>query len=313
MMTRTCYRASAGARPPHSSVSRRKIRFSKGLVPLLAVFVSASPALAQQDAASVRSVDDCYTTLKSGSGGHYTRVCISSSGNITAYESPAGVEHIRVLDPLEGYRVCRGDGWAPMYDSGSQEYGFDESSSGISIYQPNGRNTLPLRITRSGFNRLQVSQEFFFTKLAYGPADLRIVVKVTNRGTQTIDNVWIQRFFDADVNGDIQDDRAYATGSTVAITDPNGTARGLSLSAGILDKSHWTDASFYQTILRHAESGESTECVPHADYPRTEQGPADLMGLVNYSVGSVGPGLTRTVAFIYRRSDRTDISKCVQM
>jgi hypothetical protein len=264
----------------------------------------ASVAGAQQDAASARPVDDCQTTLKAGSGPAYTKVCISSTGNITSYESPAGVEHIRVLDPVEGYRVCKQDGWASLWDSGSEENGFYDPN-GVSRYQPNGANTLPLRITRVAFNGLRVSQEFFFKAHSYGPAELKIEMKVANTGTETIPAVHVQRFFDGDINGRLSN-HGFVTTSTALLMIPGGNTefstsyRGLSLSAGILDKKHWANVGGYG-LLQYAEDGYEGQC--DAGDPGMGQGPnpEDKIGVVTFAVGDLTPGRLRTVSFIYRR------------
>jgi hypothetical protein len=160
-------------------------------------------AFAQQDWPPDRPPDDCYTTLKTGSGAAYTKVCISSAANISSFESPAGAEHISFGEVIEGCRVCRSDtGSSPSYDSGVIDYHLD----GPSIYQPNGRNTLPLRITRAiprsldfqDIERgpLRLVQEFFWRTWNYGPAELYISMKVYNDGSVTVPGVKIQRFFD---------------------------------------------------------------------------------------------------------------------
>jgi len=253
--------------------------------------------------------DDCYTTLKSGSGATYTKVCISSTGNITSYESPAGVEHIRVLWVIEGYRVCHGptdndgDGLieqgAPSFDSGVWEHGFvgEEEGGAARIYQPNGRNTLPLRITRYGDPRLRIVQEFFWRTWNYGPAELYISIKVYNDGRVTVPGVSIQRFFDGDIDGSWAN-HAYATRSSALLFNPSGN--GLSLSAGILDKAHHAGVGGFTTTQGLVEEGTAPQCNAGEDADGSPH-PGDKIGVVTYTVGDILPGRVKSVAFIYRR------------
>ena len=255
-----------------------------------------------QDMQLTRASDDCHTMLRTGSGVTYTKVCISSTGNVTSYESPAGVEHIRVRDPLEGYRVCRADDWSPLWDSGVDDAGAQETI----IHQPNGANTLPLRITRIGFGGLKLVQDFSFTTRAYGPAELTVQMKVYNTGQVTLPHVMVQRFFDADINGTLPN-HAFVRASTAAVLIPGGDgrvqpgARGLSLSAGILDKPHWANEGLYESLLLYIESGEPSDCNAGAVEFGGSAQPSDKLGVVTYGVGDILPGRVKTVSFIYRR------------
>jgi hypothetical protein len=268
---------------------------------LLLLSFAASAQAQQDDDASVRPADDCHTTLRTGSGVTFTKVCISSSGNITSFESPAGVEHIRIRDPLEGFRVCRFDDQNPFWDTGVDEYGGGTIGPGA-IYQPNGPNTLPLRITSGGATGLRVVQEFGFRTRAYGPADLTIQMKLYNDGAAIIPSVSIQRFFDADINRDIGNDHAMWTSNSVAIADLRLSGRGLMLSAGILDKPHTTHADYYERVRGFVESGTQQECVGESFLPGAmTTSPGDLAGVVTYRLGDILPGRVKTVSFIYRR------------
>jgi hypothetical protein len=158
-----------------------------------------------------------------------------------------------------------------------------------------------LRITRDS-EGLRVVQEFFFGAEPYGPAELTIQMKVYNRTAAPV-QVRVERFFDADIDGTPENDRAVPTADSVAIVngeqrydDPNAN-RGMLLSAGILDKTHFSGWNIYDNLVSQFESDE-IEC--RAEF--TDLGePTDAIGGLTYDVGVVPVGAVRTISFLYRR------------
>ena len=84
---------------------------------LLALLVSALTAVSfaqverqLQTHASIPISPDvtstCASTFSSGSGQTLMKFCVTSNGNITQFESPAGYEHIRFGSFAEGYSIC---------------------------------------------------------------------------------------------------------------------------------------------------------------------------------------------------------------
>src|SRR3954469_198059 len=254
-------------------------------------------AFAQQDPEEAAGwpKDNCHTAVSVGTGVAQTRVCISSTGNITRFEAPAGVEHIAVGHTIEGYKVCRRDGYVSAYDSGGQGFGW----SAPTISQPNGPNTLPLQITRTTHSDLRLVQEFTMRSRPYGPADLIITMKVYNTGGTTITGVEILRMFDADVNGDTNDDIAMFTTDTAAVMDLNGRGRSMTLSAGILDKPHKASVSNWQSAMMDFHDTSPYCTGPYQAQPLSNQ-EMDWVGLLTYQVGDILPGRVKTVEYVYR-------------
>lgn len=55
---------------------------------------------------SAAATDVCQSTFTTGAGPTYLQFCVTQNGNITEFQSPAGVEHIRKGDYNEGYGIC---------------------------------------------------------------------------------------------------------------------------------------------------------------------------------------------------------------
>jgi hypothetical protein len=96
---------------------------------------------------SAAATSDCQSTFTSGSGPNFLEWCVTQNGNITEFQSPQGVEHIREGAISEGYGICDLDSlnrytdYADLGDSGNW---LDPVRT-----QPHGLNTFPLTITRT--------------------------------------------------------------------------------------------------------------------------------------------------------------------
>ncbi len=83
-----------------------------------------------------------------GAGASFLSVGISTHGNVSQFQSPAGKEHINVGGNASGYQICKSTGGA--FSSSSDFGGFAEIGFGAAaVVQPNGPNTFPLEITRT--------------------------------------------------------------------------------------------------------------------------------------------------------------------
>jgi hypothetical protein len=262
---------------------------------VLFLFLGSTAATSGQNLPGEFNSDDCYTALSIGAGVASTKVCISSTGNVTKFEA-GGVEHVAIGDVFEGYQVCIGGPYGSPFDSGTHSFAFGAPT----IEQPNGRNTLPLRITRRGNSAapIRLVQDFSLRSRPFGPTELIITMKVYNTSTDTLSDVKVWRFFDADVNGDFGDDLAVRTADSAIVMDLNDTSRAMSLSAGILDKTHiggFSDIDHMRNTM-----GGVPACHAHAFWEDSISDPGDVAGEVTYEVGNILPGRVKTVEFIYR-------------
>src|SRR5262245_10673086 len=60
------------------------------------------------EARSLLPTSICSFTYSSGAKETFLKYCVTANGNITQFESPAGIEHIAVGEVAEGYGVCDG-------------------------------------------------------------------------------------------------------------------------------------------------------------------------------------------------------------
>src|SRR5262249_39740141 len=97
--------------------------------------------------ASAAVTSDCQSTFTSGSGLTFMEFCVTQNGNITEFQSPQGVEHIREGSFGEGYGICDFDNLNRYYDYAD----FGDTGNWLDpvLKQPNGPNTFPLTITRT--------------------------------------------------------------------------------------------------------------------------------------------------------------------
>lgn len=96
---------------------------------------------------SALATSNCQSIFTSGNGPTFMQFCVTQNGNVTEFQSPVGVEHIREGGIIEGYGICdftnlnRYFDWAEGGDSGNWLNPVRT--------QPHGANTFPLKITRT--------------------------------------------------------------------------------------------------------------------------------------------------------------------
>jgi hypothetical protein len=103
----------------------------------------AAAILAQKSAAAATikslATSTCSFTFTSGTGNSFLKYCVTANGNITQFETPAGVEHIAIGSFGEGYGFCdlnfgvAYDDYADFGDSGNWLNATVASSSPTSV------------------------------------------------------------------------------------------------------------------------------------------------------------------------------------
>ena len=90
-------------------------------VPAVSAAENAAAAIAQKNSlvATAAATSNCnwtFTSLQTAAN-KYLQFCVTVNGNITEFQSPSGIEHIRVGGFTEGYGICDGTtGAVPYYD-----------------------------------------------------------------------------------------------------------------------------------------------------------------------------------------------------
>ena len=138
---------------------------------------------------------DCQSTYTSGSGATFLQFCVTQNGNITEFQSPQGVEHIREGSFSEGYGICDLDSETRYWDyadSGDTGNWLDPVRT-----QPGGPNTFPLKIVRTTSDGL-----FTLTQVFTQNAPERIVkIAMTIKNNSGVSKDFeLVRFADIDAN-----------------------------------------------------------------------------------------------------------------
>lgn len=252
----------------------RKISLGVAAALLLAGlgFYQLRPAAANTD------TPNCF---QSGSSATFTRACISSHGNVSSFESPQTKEHIRAGVIGEGYAICS--------NNGSTVHGWDaghaESSWGATT---SAAGPVITRSTSDG--AFKIKQSYAFN----GPeTELRITMAVTNTSGSSKSNVLLSRYFDGDVDSTGSERGALTSASVFEWLEFPG--HGLKLTASTFATQHRGSVESFGNWAGGTEQG----CTPNA--LTTPAGPTDLTGRMNYLLGSIANGATKTVVYTYER------------
>ena len=229
---------------------------------------TAKPALAR-----LTPIQSCF---QSGSGATFYRPCVTTGGNVSI-EAPSGVQH---LPGYEGYGLCSNTGY--VYDAKSTGSGFGAPT----VSQPNGPNTFPLSIARSG-GGWRVTQTFARDATQ---REFNITFAVRNTTASTKTSVEFIRFFDGDIDGDPSDDVYDRSLDAAWGRDVHGVA----LQAVSLATTHFAEIETYGSLSSGLAAGVCSTS------PLAGPVTGDAAGVIRYTFSSVAAGATKTVKFTYR-------------
>lgn len=246
--------------------------------------VAGSVALGQQALDIEPLSTACHTTLTT-SAPNYLRVCITSNGNLIYFESPQGQKHIS----HEGYLI---EGW--IYDpSMFGMFSWNAGDFGVAAWnfvgtstvtQPNGKNTLPLTITRKAdlnyVGQFELKQTFERDSAEREVVITMTIKRLTNptSGLQARD-VCLYRYFDGDINGSSNGDHYARTNDSVFGWDTHGL-----MLTGLTPGVTGAEISAPSTNIGY-------------DYSPNDEG----VGNVSYCVNSSAKGASKTFKVSYRR------------
>ncbi len=137
---------------------------------------------------------DCVFTFTSGADNTFLKFCVTATGNVTVFESPAGQEHIAVGVDGEGYGLC---------DLNSQVAYFDYAERGDSmtwgpptVVSQNATSVTIARTTTDGFWTLTQT----FTQVTGASSSAKIAMTLTNNTAKSKIAVLL-RYADVDAAG----------------------------------------------------------------------------------------------------------------
>jgi hypothetical protein len=247
---------------------------------------------------------NCNTLLSSGSGATLLRVCISSDGNVSAFQSPSGVEYLGTGTVVEGYQLCTSDGEA-AYDAG-----FTELNWGVpTIVEPNGPNTLPLTIFRNTADgRFQLKQQY---SISVPTKTVTLTMTITNLGATFAPNVTVVRFGDIDPNG--SDSNVFVRTNDTVLGEQSatlsggviiGTGNALSLTAQSNTIAHTafieSFSDFTGFLSTHNGCAFANRLAPTAGQTGAP-GPGDYVGGIAFFSFGIKAGGKEVITVNYRR------------
>jgi hypothetical protein len=266
-------------------------------------------ALAQTEKASAPPASDepnspesstCFATVTAGVGPNQIKLCISQHGNILDFESPQGKEHMTPGTDKwgDGYVLCSTNNNTANavngYDASNAELGWGNATA----IQPNGLNTLPLTIIRSTTNgKFELKQTFAWDT---NEKDVTITMTLKNISNINIDGIRLARYFDADLSGDISDDRFDKTDDSVWGRDGGGGSGqfGLMLTAVTFNQAHSTGVETFSNWVINGGGFASVCNPPFVSVPTS---PGNYVGRLTYFMPPLAPGESKIVKLLYRR------------
>ncbi len=256
------------------------VAVSLGVMTVAGARPQSGAAQQQQTTTVARSLTQ-RSCFQSGSGATFYRPCVSTHGNIYSIQAPSGVEHVNNGTVIEGYGICADSGY--VYDAGFAESGFGAQT----ITQPNGANSLPLTIVRTG-GPFRLTQTYALDKLQR-KIDVTMAVRNSSSVSQT--NVIIARFFDGDLDN--------TTGNDIYDKSLDAVwgreLHALALQAITLAPSHDVAIESFSQLSFGLAGGVCS--IPDNAGPTA---PSDWAGVASYYFPSIAAGTTKTVKFTYR-------------
>jgi hypothetical protein len=273
-------------------VSKRRLALAATLLTLGIAAVATTAAVGGQErtqpgaAAADPSCD--FLILNSAVDGG-TQVCVSQHGNVVLYNSPFGFEHINVATIAEGYGVCYDHpflGTQTAYD-----HGFTEANWG----PPTVTSFSPLTIFRTTTdNLIELRQQFLPNAARH---ETIVQNRLRNVGRFAVDNVVFWRAVDFDIdnstfNNHAADDRdAYFAWNDWDENVADNDAHMMSLAQH--------PGSGAPRLAKITQTFMDTACnaVPQSS-PTLD---TDDTGRLEYRIGTLNPGVSRTPTVIYNR------------
>lgn len=276
---------------------------------MLLVLIACGSALAQEKAGSnilqpeASGQNYCFT---SGASETFMKVCFSKHGNVTWFESPVGLVHLK---QREGYVACSGPTeylTTPHgFDAGVAEDGWGNAL----VSQPNGAGKLPLVITRNSTDgKLQLKQTLNINATL---REVFVKMEFKNLSTLPLENVIVDRYFDGDLDGDGKDDVYELMYGSVSGRDPfvhpddnnNYGHRGLMLTlAATPSLNQGSSTSLVDDFADWSPFGNLSQGARYCSdgYPASTTSPGDYVGRLEKFLGTINKGASKDVTFIYR-------------
>lgn len=224
---------------------------------------------------------NCRRSRSNGSGVTAFNWCFSDDGNIVSLEHSEGLEHVANGTITEGFCLAAG------FSIRGITYGSDPN---VNLEPP----TYPsaTRIQHKTIDGdFRIEQRFVQSA---GGKEVIIIMKVVNISNSPINDIFLTRFIDADMSNTTSNDIFIAANRSVAAMEPGSTRLEL------IPKTETFNANslIYSDFLPQLDG----DCYDATADNLDEVGPADRAMGVQYQLGTIFPGSSKTVRFVYHIS-----------
>ena len=254
---------------------------------LVGVLLAAGPVAERSD---IEAAGYCTTVQSSGAGETLFATCITDTGNVRMFESPAGVDSFEATNSGDSYAICDRESGGNVYARAWSRWGTAESNFS---YPTTHSATGNVRKTADG--RYTLTQSF-----VRDATEQQLIVTMTlrNNGPGPVTDVTIQRIADINAGGTTNFDRFLRSTESIAALDVNptngGNGKGMIMSAATPELNHGTTISSYSDYM--ASAGSCNHPYWHNNAP-----PGDYVGIIEFYFGELAAGKAKTAKIVYRR------------
>ncbi len=258
-----------------------RIRRIFTLFAALSITLAVLPTAAQQQGEGAVVQDDTEDhTAAFGIGATLFRVSISKHGNVVRFETPAGIEHIRLGGFIEGYLISSGPAnTVHGYDAAFAESAWGAASAVGSL----AAGTLVItRTTADG--AFLLTQAF-----KIGPANLKLTITMTLKNVSGADktNVQLTRYADWDVNNTFTGDTFQSGPLSVFALDGYGVLTSAQAAAN--PSVVFQDDGISLTVFNQTPYGGGNPAF------------IDGQARIAFPLGIMANGASKTVKIFYQR------------
>lgn len=228
--------------------------------------------------------DTCVYPFSKGTGWDHISWCVSSGGNITNFRSPQTTDHIGTVGAfLEGFTFCQFPGGVRLaYDTGIDQSGWSGQPPTLVSLSPLTIDRTIVSLTTSE-PLLRFRQKF---TTDYAEKELIVDMTLTNISSADLSFLTFKRVSNLHPGGQLNNPWNHGLGGIWA-----GDQSGAVVMSTVL-----TNKSSAEAFL--TGSSEVFDCFEERVAAPVE---GDLVGNVNFSVGTLKAGKGKTYRVTYRR------------
>jgi hypothetical protein len=257
---------------------------------LVGIVLAVVPAAVRSDAEASGS---CTSTETSGTGAQLFATCVTDTGNVRKFVTPAGVDSFAAAGSGDSYSICDSETGGSSSARAWSRWGVDESNFSYPItHAP----TVNVRKTADG--RYTLTQTF-----VRDVTERQLVITMTlrNNGPGPVGGVTLQRAADINAGGTPSSDIFFSSYDSISAVDFNvsagpGYGQGMMMSVLTPEIRHSTSVASYSNFNAIDFDSCSTRFSPENPSP-----PGDYVGVIRFLFDNIAAGESKTVKIVYQR------------